>query len=65
MDDDDFEGTAVLELLAAVGGLDAFSDAVDADDRRKAVTLMRSANIDPNTVAMVLRRMATGEDDDD
>lgn len=65
MDDDNFEGTAVLELLAAIGGLDAFSDAVDADDRRKAVALMRSANIDPDTVAMVLRRMATGDEDDD
>lgn len=63
MDDEDFEGTTVLELLAAIGGLDAFSDAVDADDRRKAIALMRSANIDSDTVAMVLRRMAAGDDD--
>lgn len=64
MDEDDFEGTAVLEMLAAIGGLDAFSEAVDADDRRKAVALMRSAKIDPETVAMVLRRMAAPDDED-
>lgn len=63
MDDKDFEGTMVLEMLAAVGGLEAFSDAVDADDRRKAIKLMRSAHIDAETVAMVLRRMAAGDDE--
>lgn len=64
MDEDEFEGTAVLELLAAVGGLDAFAEAVDADDRRKAVLLMRRAKIDTETIHTVLRRMANPDDDD-
>ena len=32
MDDTDFEGTLVLEQLAAIGKVDDFFDAVDSDD---------------------------------
>ena len=32
MDDTDFEGTLVLEQLAAIGKVEDFFDAVDSDD---------------------------------
>jgi hypothetical protein len=57
MDDKDFEGTVVLEQLAAIGELDAFFEAVDADDVQRAVSLMRKANIDGPTIAIVVKKM--------
>lgn len=57
MDDTDFEGTIVLERLAAVAGIEAFSDAVEADDTVRATTLMQNAGIDAATIATVLGKM--------
>lgn len=57
MDEQDFEGTLVLEQLAAAGKVDEFFEAVDADDFGHAVTLMRSAGIDASTIAMVVKKM--------
>ncbi len=58
MDEDDFEGTLVLEKLAEIGEVDAFFDAVDSDDFAKAQSLMKRARIDSATIAIVLRKMA-------
>ncbi len=62
MDENDFEGTLVLEKLAAVGALDGFYEAVDADDFNRAKKLMRLAGVDPNTIAVVLKKMSASED---
>jgi len=63
MDDNDFEGTLVLEKLAEIGKTDAFFDAIDSDDFNKAEALMKRANIDSETIALVLKKMheADGE----
>lgn len=61
MNEDDFEGTLVLEKLAAIGAKDAFFDAVDADDFSKAKALMRRAGVDGPTIAAVLRKMETSD----
>ena len=58
MDENDFEGTLVLERLASIGQLDAFWDAIDADDFKKATSLMKLANIDSETISIVLKKMA-------
>ena len=57
MDDSDFEGTIVLEQLAAIGKVDEFFDAVDADDAPRAAALLRSAKVDAATIAIVLAKM--------
>jgi predicted AAA+ superfamily ATPase len=57
MDESEFEGTLVLEQLAAIGKVEEFFDAVDADDGRRAAQLMRSAGVDAATIAIVLRKM--------
>jgi hypothetical protein len=57
MDETDFEGTLVLEQLAAIGKVEDFFDAVDADDVGRATQLMRRANLDPSTIATVVRKM--------
>jgi hypothetical protein len=57
MDESEFEGTLVLEQLAAVGKVEEFFDAVDADDVRLAIQLMRSADVDASTIATVVRKM--------
>jgi predicted transcriptional regulator len=57
MDETDFEGTLVLEQLAAIGELEAFFDAIDSDDVRRATTLMKRANLDAATIATVIRKM--------
>jgi hypothetical protein len=57
MDETDFEGTLVLEQLAAIGKVEDFFDAIDADDVRRATTLMKRANIDASTIAIVVKKM--------
>ena len=63
MDDMDFEGTLVLEQLAAIDKIDDFFEAVDADDTRRATALMREAGVDPATIAIVVRMMQSSDDD--
>lgn len=58
MDEADFEGTLVLEKLAEIGKVDAFLEAVDADNFGKAQALMKRANIDSETIALVLKQMS-------
>ena len=57
MDESDFEGTSVLEQLAAIGRLDEFFDAVDSDDIARATSLMRRASLDAATIAIVVKKM--------
>ena len=57
MDDADFEGTLVLEQLAAIGKVDEFFDAIDSDDVARATALMRTAGVDGATIAVVVRKM--------
>jgi hypothetical protein len=63
MDETDFEGTLVLEQLAAIGEVEDFFDAVDSDDVARATALMKRAGVDASTIATVLRKMeeADGE----
>jgi hypothetical protein len=61
MDETDFEGTLVLEQLAAIGKVDDFFDAVDSDDVKRATQLMKSANIDAPTIATVVKKMEASD----
>jgi hypothetical protein len=58
----DFEGTLVLEQLAAIGKVEDFFDAVDADDVARATALMKRANLDAATIATVIRKMEEADD---
>ena len=57
MNETDFEGTLVLEQLAAIGRVEDFFDAIDSDDVQRAVSLMKKANIDASTIAIVVRKI--------
>lgn len=57
MDEKDFEGTLVLEQLAAIGRVDDFLDAIDSDDLERATSLMKMAKVDARTIGTVIRRM--------
>ena len=61
MDETDFEGTLVLEQLAAIGRLEDFFDAIDSDDVERATSLMRKAKIDAPTIAVVVKKMQDGD----
>lgn len=61
MDESDFEGTLVLEKLAEIGRVDSFFEAVDSDDFEKARSLMKRANIDADTIAIVLKKMGQAD----
>ena len=63
MDESDFEGTLVLEQLAAIGKVDDFFEAVDSDAVGRAVALMRRADVDASAIATVVKKMeeADGE----
>jgi hypothetical protein len=57
VDENDFEGTIVLEKLAEINQVDNFFDAIDSDDFVKAERLMKRANVDSETIAIVLGKM--------
>ena len=57
MEESDFEGTLVLEKLAEIDLIDAFYDAVDSDDFVRAKSLMKRADVDSATIAIVLKKM--------
>jgi hypothetical protein len=57
VDERDFEGTLVLEQLAAIGRVEDFFDAIDSDDVERATSLMKKAGVDAPTIATVLRKM--------
>ena len=63
MDESDFDGTLVLEQLAAIGRVEDFFDAVDSDDIERARALMKEACVDPSTITLVVRKIedADGE----
>jgi hypothetical protein len=61
MDENDFEGTLVLEQLAAIGRVDDFFEAIDADDVQRAVSVMRKARIDAATIAIVVKKMEAAD----
>ena len=61
MDENDFEGTLVLEKLSAIGKVDAFLEAVDADNFKLAVSLMKAAKVDAQSIAIVLKMMAESD----
>lgn len=61
MDEQDFEGTLVLEKLAEIGKVDAFFEAIDSDDFDRAKSLMKRANIDSETIAIVLKKMGDAD----
>ncbi len=61
MEDSDFEGTLVLEQLAAVGKVDDFFEAIDEDNAARAKALMKAAQVDAATIALVLRKMAAAD----
>jgi len=61
VDDTDFEGTLVLEQLAALDMVEDFFDAIDADDTQRATALMKKANVDATTIATVIKKMEAGD----
>ena len=63
MDEKDFEGSIVLEMLARIDKVDDFFEAVDCDDLKKAAALMKAANIDTQTIEVVLKKMADPNDE--
>ncbi len=61
MNDEDFEGTLVLEKLAETNSVEEFFEAIDSDNFEKARTLMRDAGVDLETIAIVLKKMAESD----
>jgi hypothetical protein len=57
MDENDFEGTLVLEKLAEIDKVDDFFAAIDADNIERAVSLMKKAKVDAATIAMVIKQI--------
>ena len=61
MDEKDFEGTLVLEQLAAIDRLEDFFDAIDSDDVQRATSLMKQARVEASTIAIVVRKIEEGD----
>ena len=57
MAENDFEGTLVLEKLAEIDAVDAFYDAIDADDFDRIQALLKRARLDAQTITQTLREI--------
>ena len=60
MEEEDFEGTLVLEKLAEIDRLEEFLAVIDSDDFAKMKRLMIRAKIEPEVIALVLQKAAAG-----
>ncbi len=58
MDEKDFEGTLVLEKLAEISKVDDFFQAIDEDNLGRAKSLMKLANVDHETIQLVLKMIS-------
>src|SRR5262245_18390444 len=61
MEESEFEGTLVLEQLAAIGRVEDFFDAIDSDDVARATLLMKEAKVDAAIIALVVRKIKHGD----
>ncbi len=61
MNEQDFEGSLVLEQLATIGKVEEFFDAIDSDDIPRARKLMKKAGVDPATIAQVIRKIEASD----
>jgi hypothetical protein len=57
MNEDAFEGSLILEMLAELGLVDDFYEAIDSDNISKAISLMRRAQVDEETIEIAVRKM--------
>lgn len=62
IEDDNFEGSLILERLAELGKLDDFYEAVDSDDFDRAGLILKRAGIDLATIAIILKKMSEADD---
>lgn len=62
MDESDFEGSLVLEKLAELNLVDDFYEAIDSDNFNQAKRLMKRAQIDSETISVVLKKMSDSEE---
>jgi hypothetical protein len=58
MSEDVFEGSLVLEMLAELGLVDDFYEAIDSDNIARVVSLMRTAKVDEETIEAVVREIS-------
>lgn len=61
MEHEDFEGSLVLEKLAAIELVDELFEAIDADDVSRAVSLMRRAKVDAEMIAVVVEKIEAAD----
>jgi hypothetical protein len=61
MEENDFEGTLVLEKLAEINKVEAFFEAIDSDDFGKVQSLLRKAQVDAALIAWVLCKMSDAD----
>ncbi len=55
---DDFEGSLVLEKLASLNLVDDFYEAIDSDNIDEVMAILESAEIDDETIEIVLKKIA-------
>jgi hypothetical protein len=57
MDEEDFEGSHILERLASLNLVDEFFQAIDSDNFEEVENMLEHAGIDEDTIASVLKQM--------
>jgi hypothetical protein len=61
MDENDFEGTLVLEKLSEIDLVDDFFDAIDSDDIERVIDLLKEARVDSSTIELIVKKIENGD----
>lgn len=65
MTEEDFEGSLILEKLASLGLVDDFFEAVDSDDLSEVISLLEQAEIDEDSIRVVIKKLESFGDHDE
>lgn len=57
MNEENFEGTLILEKMAELSKLEDFFDAIDSDDFVKVKKLLKLAQIDDSTIEVLMSKI--------
>jgi len=57
MNEEDFEGSLILEKLAALDLVDDFFEAIDSDDLVKVTALLKEAGVEDDSIRSVLEQI--------
>lgn len=65
MTEEEFEGSLILEKLASIGLVDEFFEAIDSDNLDEVISLLEQAEVDEESIQIVIKKLESFGDHND